>query len=109
MYIKKNKKRKIKKMKNKEVTNKVKVTVIPLGNRIKYRIFGRVYCSTLKKELANSMTLNKRDGVWLTFFGGLKNVNKFLAKNKSITKVINPYLLHYMDCDSTNAGVLKKQ
>ena len=89
------------------MSNKIKVTIYPLGNRIKYRIFGRMYCNKMKAEIPNSGTFDKYDGLWGTLFGNRRNVEKFLHRNKPITKVCYPELLGYSSCDSTNPGTLK--
>lgn len=89
------------------MSNKVKVTIYPLGDRIKYRIFGRMYCNRMKSEMPNSRTFSKNDGMWRCVFGGKKNVEKFLHLNKPITRVIHPQLLGYDSCDSTNPASIK--
>ena len=89
------------------MSNRVKVTIYPLGNRIKYRIFGRMYCNRMKEEMPNSRTLDKTDWTWIKCFGSKKNIEKFLHLNKPITRVIHPEILGYSSCDSTNIGSIK--
>lgn len=88
------------------VTNKVKVALTPLGDRIKFRIFGRIYCKKLNMELPNSQTHSKNFGIWYDVFGSKKNTQKFLKRNKVQNLILNPKKLGYDDCDSTNVGTL---
>lgn len=89
------------------MSNRVKVRLIPMGNRIKYEIFGKMYCSRMKSEMPNSRTFDKKDFLWLRVFGNKRKVEKFLHRNKTITTVCYPELLGYSACDSTNPGSIK--
>lgn len=89
------------------MSNKVKVTIYPLGNRIKYRIFGRMYCNRMMSEMPNSRTFDKRDGIWYSVFGSKRNIERFIHLNKPITRVVHPQILGYDSCDSTNIGSIQ--
>lgn len=83
-----------------ETKMRCKVELTPLGDQIKYRLFGRVYCSRHKGELMNSATHYKYHYIWLNVFGTKDAINKFLKRNKKITKVVTINTLGYDLCDS---------
>lgn len=64
------------------ISNKVKVAITPMGDKIKYRIYGRVYCKKLQTELPNSQTRSKNFGIWLTFLEAEETLKLFLKKIK---------------------------
>lgn len=78
---------------------RVAVTFIPLGDMIKYRLRGRVYCRRQRTYIPNSQTYTKDDGVYIRIFKGKRNVRQFLHKNKPVTKVIELMDLGYDECD----------
>ena len=78
---------------------RVKVLLTPLGNRIKYRLVGRVYCTRSGDELPNSRTYEKEDLIWLGVFGSKLEVKKFLKQNKQISQILSLADLGYDACD----------
>ncbi len=79
---------------------RVRVELTPLGDKIKYRLHGKVFCSRLKRELIKSLTLYRDHWFWLNVFGTKDAINRFLKKNKKITRVIFANELGYDPCDS---------
>lgn len=81
---------------------RVKVTLIPLGNKIKYFIRGsRLWCNEMKNEIIRSSTLNKDDLIFVRIFNSELEKNKFLNKGKSITIITTLSKLGYSRCDSS--------
>ena len=79
---------------------RVRVELTPLGDKIKYRIVGRVVCARMGREIIKSQTLLRDNWHWLNVFGTRDEVNRFLKKNKKITKTIHINELGYDPCDS---------
>ncbi len=79
---------------------KVKVELTPLGDKIKFRIVGKVFCSRMNMEMPKSGTYRKNDLVWNAVFGSRVETAKFLKKNRKINKVMTINLLGYDYCDS---------
>jgi hypothetical protein len=78
---------------------RVKILLTPLGNKIKYEIKGRIFCSRMNKALPNSRTLGKKDLVWKNVFESKNSIDKFLKRNKQRSKIISLYFLGYEECD----------
>lgn len=58
---------------------RVKVTLTPLNNKIKYRIRGsKLYCSKMKQEIARTRVYSSEDGCWSSVFGSELDKKKFL-------------------------------
>jgi hypothetical protein len=74
---------------------RVKVVLTPLGDKIKFRVVGRVYCTRMQQELPNSHTYPKSDLVWLHVFRTWRQVERFLKRNKPVARVISLYDLGY--------------
>ncbi len=77
---------------------RVKVHLVPLGDKIKYRIAGRIACSRCG-ELCNSRTYTRGDTVWLNVFGSSRAIARFLKRNKQVARVIRLDDLMYDSCD----------
>lgn len=77
----------------------VKVTLTPLGDRIKFCIIGTVYCERQKRLLQRSGTFHRDDLVWNAVFGSRVAVNKFVHRNRTVTKKILISHLGYKPCD----------
>lgn len=75
------------------------VRFTPLGNRIKYRITGKVFCNRMQIEIANNKTYYANDAIWLNVFTK-QELHNFLIRNKPVTKVINLSALGYDSCDN---------
>ena len=82
-----------------KMKGRVKVILTPLGNKIKFRLVARVYCTQLDNELPNSRTYQKEDLRWLSIFGSKLEIKKFLKRNKRITKILSLDDLGYDPCD----------
>ena len=78
----------------------IEVTLIPLGNKIKYRLTGKVYCNRQNSELQNSGTFLVDDLVWNAVFGSRIKTKKFIKNNRTVKKVMPISYLGYERCDS---------
>ncbi len=78
---------------------RVKVLLTPLGNKIKYRIVGRVYCTRLCQEVPNSRTYATDDLIWVKVFGSRVEMKKWLKQNKQVARVLSLEDLGYDACD----------
>lgn len=78
----------------------VEVTFIPLGNKIKYRLTGKVYCNRQDSKLQNSGTYSVDDLVWNAVFGNRLETKKFIKNNRTVKKIIPISYLGYNQCDS---------
>src|SRR5271157_2034226 len=65
---------------------RVRVCLVPMGDRIKYTISGNIYCSG--KLLPKSRTYFKDDSVWNAVFGSKLKTKQFLKRNRVIYRVI---------------------
>jgi len=81
------------------MSRRCQVTLVPLGSRIRYRITGRVFCSIMNKQIANSQTYDKTDLVWRRVFGSTRGVALFVKRGKSVKRVIQLDTLGYDSCD----------
>ena len=79
---------------------RIKVELTPLGDKIKFRVVGKVVCASLGGQLMKSATWHRDNWHWLNVFGTKDAVNRFLKKNKKITRVILANELGYDPCDS---------
>lgn len=77
----------------------VRVTLTPLGDRIKYSITGDVYCERQQRLLSRSGTFSRDDLVWNAVFGSRVAVNKFVHRNRVVVKKIPISHLGYKPCD----------
>lgn len=81
---------------------RVKVTLIPLKNRIKYFIRGsKLYCASMKEELPRSRIFSASDYTWINVFGSELEKKKFLDGGKPITIVTELSNFGYSACDSS--------
>lgn len=77
----------------------VEVTLTPLGDKIKWRIRGKVYCERNRHFLLNSMTWSKEDLAWNQILGGPLQTKKFLDRNRVVTRVVPITALGFSYCD----------
>lgn len=78
---------------------RVKVQLVPMGSKIRYRIAGKVWCSRQETFLPNSRVYSKNDLVWKHIFSP-KQLRVFLKKNRPRWVVVSLYDLGYDSCDS---------
>jgi hypothetical protein len=79
---------------------KAKVEFIPRGNKITWRIQGKVCCSKCgHHEIRKSGTWYKDDICFNVIFGSPAKIEKFLKHNRKIYKVIPINQLNYDPCD----------
>ena len=78
-----------------------KVEFTPLGNKIKVRVVGNLQCYRNKPNaMRKSFTTTILWHQWIDIFGSKDKVNKFLKRNRKITKVIPLTLLGYDYCEN---------
>jgi hypothetical protein len=76
-----------------------RVVLIPLGNRIKYRVLGKIFCSQQQDYLPHSRVYDATDMVWLGVFGSHRHIQQFLHRNRSQIKILSLSSLGYSFCD----------
>lgn len=79
---------------------KVEVICKPIGADILFQVVGNVYCSRMNFYLPSSITVKKEDSICKKIFGSVDNTNKFLKRNRTVSKVIFLNDLGYDNCDS---------
>lgn len=78
---------------------RAKVELTPLGNKLKFRVQGKVVCER-QGGILKSLTIDRTDRVAISIFGSQRNVDAFLKKNRKINKVVDmEAALHYSSCD----------
>lgn len=77
---------------------RAKVIFTPMGNKIKFRVVGKVYCTLNNCELANSATFFTSDLIWNKVFSSWGK-GRFLNRNKAIAMILDIKLLGYGTCD----------
>ncbi len=80
-------------------SQRVRVCLTPLGQRIKYRIVGTVYRTRQGTSLPNSRTLDRDDLVWVNIFGSLTEVQRFIHRNRSQIRIVALTEMGYDACD----------
>lgn len=78
---------------------KIKVRLLPMGNRINYSVTGDIYCSRNGRLLRKSGTYSRDDLVWNAVFGSKRKTLQFLKNNRVIYKVLPISHLGYKPCD----------
>ena len=78
---------------------RAKVELTPLGDKIKYRIYGKVMCRRMECEMIKSQVFHRDDFIWLNVFRTKNEIARFLKKNKKINKIIYINQLGYDTCD----------
>ena len=84
------------------VTNNLrgKVEFIPMGNKIKWRVIGNLVCSRNHNKPVRKTCSSPKDWQqWIDIFGSKDKLNKFLKRNRKITKVIPLTHLGYDYCE----------
>lgn len=77
---------------------RAKFNLIPMGNKFKYRIRGKVFCTKQKEFFPNSDVQPFGLG-WNWFFKTKNEYERFLKKNRTIKKVVNLSDTLYSNCD----------
>ncbi|HEY1013484.1 MAG TPA: hypothetical protein VGE07_12315 [Herpetosiphonaceae bacterium] len=78
---------------------RARVTFIPLGDRIGYRVAGTIVCERDGLELPGAGTYAKDDLIWLAVFGSRRAVARFLRRGAAISSVVSLLDLGYDPCD----------
>lgn len=78
---------------------RARVTLIPLRDRIGYRVAGRIVCERSGAELPKARIYAKDDLIWLGVFGSRRAVARFLRRGAARTIVISLHALGYDSCD----------
>jgi len=73
----------------------LKVKFTKIGNKIKCQLPVKMFCEEMNSEIPNSMTLDKTDGIILSWFS---DVDKSFKSQKVIFKKVNLSLV-YDKCD----------
>jgi hypothetical protein len=79
--------------------SRVKVSLTPLGTKVRIRLQGKVLCPDMNTELRNSLTIDCNDLICKRVFGSYEASKKFCAGSKSKTKVVTLSDLGYDQCD----------
>lgn len=80
--------------------SRVLVKVTPVGKgRIKFQVYGRVYCTRNGAALLRSKTLTADDAVSRRVLGGGEGVRKFLTRGRTAHKLTTLTALGYDECD----------
>lgn len=80
---------------------KAKVEFTPLGDKIKFRVAGNLQCAHNRPNaMRKSITISKEWAQWIDIFGSKDQVNKFLKRNRKITKVVPLTNLGYDYCEN---------
>lgn len=58
-----------------------------IGNKIKYKLPVKMFCERMNTEIPNSMTLDKNDGLILSWLG--RDVDSLFKKTNTIYKKVN--------------------
>ncbi len=85
---------------------KVRVLLTPMGDRIKFQVVGRVFCGRSGGELRNSGTYPCDDGLWFSVFGSERERDRFLKRDRRISRVLGLSDLGYDPCDQLSPGRL---
>jgi len=81
---------------------RIKATLAPLKNKIKYRIRGsRLFCSITGNELPRTKTLNTEDDIWNRVFSSELEKKKFMDSGKPIDIISDLNNFGYDSCDSS--------
>ena len=73
----------------------LKVKFTKIGDKIKYQLPVKMFCERMNTEVPNSMTLDKTDGLIVSWLG---DVDKLFKNKKTIFKKVNINLA-YDECD----------
>ena len=79
--------------------SRVKVSLTPLGTKVRFRLQGRILCTHIGTELRNSFTLDYNDTICKRVFGSYGAAKRFCAGSRSKTKVVTLSDLGYDSCD----------
>ena len=77
-----------------------KVELTPLGNKIKYRVAGNLQCYRNKPHAMRKSGTSPVSNWWIPVFGSKDKMQKFIKRNRKITKVIPLELLGYDYCEN---------
>jgi hypothetical protein len=79
---------------------RVLVKVTPVGKgRIKFRVYGKVYCTRNGAALLRSKTVAADDAISRRVLGGDEGVRRFLTRGRVAHKVTTLTALGYDECD----------
>ena len=67
---------------------RVTVKFTKIGNNIKYRLPFRMWCTDTKRFIPNSGTYEKTDGIYKTWLGNAKAIDKLFKQTSVIFKKV---------------------
>lgn len=84
----------------------IQVKFTKIGNKIKYELPFNIYCTVMKKFDSRSKTLDKDDGLILTWLGTKQEIDK-LFKNRNVIYKKVELVQKYDHCDTSHMPSLK--
>ena len=78
---------------------KIKLECTPLGDKVKFYIQGKLFCSIQNKQLQKSFTLDRKDIVTTRVFGSQRETDAFLKRNRKVIITVSHDVFNISKCD----------